>query len=394
MSKEIIIRYSELTLKGKNRKDFANLLVLNLRKKLDREKLFYVLEKKYDYLLLKVKNNLNIYYEVISKIPGISWFSEVFKVKATKKNILNSLDELLKDYKEEKTFRISAKDKAKKEFSSSDELTKFTASHILKNTDLKVKLVNFDLEIFIKILETNEALIYINKIEGIKGLPAGTAGKGLVLLSGGIDSPVAAYESIARGLNVSFITFLTNVTANEKVLYKIKQLANKINEFNGVDGKLYLVNLTKIQSEIASVSKEEYRIILLRRIYLKFCEIIANKYKYKVFILGDSIGQVASQTIESMTVLSDVTKKMIIRPLITRYKEEIIMKAKKIGTLDISNLPGDDMCKLFAPKKPIIFPKLNKVLEQENLIDNLDKKLFNIFEEDMRVIQLDDEIKS
>ena len=151
---------------------------------------------------------------------------------------------------------------------------------------------------------------------------------------------------------------------------------------------VYLVNFTRIQSMLKKLPKEEYRIILLRRMYLRFGDVIAKKYGYKSFVTGDALGQVASQTMESMEVISSATNKVIYRPLVAMAKEEIINIARKIGTLEISNLPGDDMCELFAPEKPIIHPKLEDVLEQEKLLDDYEKQFTKIIKEDMRIIKL------
>ncbi len=388
MNKEIIIRYSEITLKGKNRMGFTNLLFSNIKRALKHKGLEASVKKGYDKIYIKPENNIDSYIEPLQKVVGISWFSIIEKVEMTKEALSESLNSFIKELNNEKTFRVSAKAVNKELFESSNLLTNFVANHILENTNLKVNLNNYDVDVTVHITAEKEILVYSKKHQGIIGLPAGSNGKGLSLLSGGIDSPVAAYKTITRGINVSFVTFLNNVTGNPEVISKIRKLAEKINSYNGKPQYLYLVNFTRIQKKITELENTSYRITLLRRYYFRFAELLAEKFGYDMFITGDSLGQVASQTIQSMEVISEVTNKIIVRPLISSSKNEIINEAIQINTLDSSNLPGSDMCAMFVPKKPIIFPTQEEVDSLESELKDMEETLQLVLEEDMRAIKL------
>lgn len=253
--------------------------------------------------------------------------------------------------------------------------------------NFKIDLKNYDIDFNIK-LENEIAIISFFKEEAINGLPSGSNGKALALLSGGIDSPVAAFKTITRGINVSFITFLTPLTSENETISKIKELALEVDKYNGNHGKLFFVNFEKVQEEIMKIENSSYRIILLRRYFMRFSELVSKKYGYKFFITGDSLGQVASQTPESMTQINNATKKLIIRPLVSMSKNEIIKEATSINTYKISIKPGNDMCSAFTPKKPILFPKEKIVKELEEKLINMDYIMEQILEKDTRIIEL------
>jgi len=191
-----------------------------------------------------------------------------------------------------------------------------------------------------------------------------------------------------RGMNVSFVTFLTPVTSDKETLYKIKELAKRVNDFNGYDQKLFVVNFAKVQAEIMKLVKEEYRITLLRRYFMRYSELLSERYGYEMLITGDSLGQVASQTIASMTLIDNSTDMLIARPLVAMSKNEIIKKATEIGTLQLSNLPGNDMCSLFTPKSPVINPKKEVILDLESKLEDMDKVLEDVLENDTRILEL------
>ena len=252
---------------------------------------------------------------------------------------------------------------------------------------MKINLSKFDVDINVRI-EGDKTTIFFEKENGIIGLPAGANGKALTLLSGGIDSPVAAYKTISRGVNTSFLTFLTPRTSNSDVITKIKELALVVNRYNGIDGKLFLVNFEKIQEQIMLLDNTSYRITLLRRYFMRFAKMVSDKYGFKFVITGDSLGQVASQTSESMTLIDNATEQLVVRPLVSMSKNEIIRIAEEIETYKISIMPGDDMCSIFTPNDPIIFPKKKMVASLEAKLSDMDKILFKILNEDMRVIEL------
>ncbi len=391
MNRKILIKYSELTLKGKNRREFSNALYKMIKLKLNNNNLEYSIERYFDKIeIIPTEKSIEKYFNILKKISGISWYAEVISSNYSQNEFENQINYFLKDkINESFTFRVSGKCKNKKEFESSDNFVRFVATYVLKTfSNSKVSLKNYDFEIRIEINSENKLQTYIEKKKGLIGLPSGTNGKALTLLSGGIDSPVAAIKGITRGLNTSFITFLTPVTYEENTVRKIKLLAEKVNEYNNSDKILFLVNFKRIQQILSSFEMVEYRITLLRRYFLKFANFLADRYKIDTLITGDSLGQVASQTLESLGVIDDASERFVVRPLITEPKEKIICDAKIFETYEISNLPGDDMCSLFTPDNPVTKPKKHKVLKMEEQILNEEEIFQIILEHDTEIIRL------
>ncbi len=389
MNKYIIVKYSELTLKGRNRKFFTSILKQNIEHKFSAHAIDAKVKSEYDKTIILPKNNQEIpkILEALQDITGISWFAVVYILETSKTNLLLAIDDLLLD-QELKTFRVSAKVHDKSLWPSSEELTAFVAGYVLNKTDLTVKLKNFDLEINVKVNDDKTIHVYGKKLIGNPGLPAGVNGKGLTLISGGIDSPVAAYMAITRGLNMNFVIFLTPNNMTGETESKIKLITNRINDFNGVDGKLFIINFQKVQQEISSLEEKKYRTIILRRYFLKTAEYISKVHGYKLLITGDSLGQVASQTAEAMSVINSGTKMLIIRPVVGMSKNEIIKKATAIGTLDFSNLPGSDTCSVFSPNSPELYPRLDDVKELEDQLLFMDDIIEDMIINNMEIIKL------
>ncbi|CRX36990.1 / thiI / putative tRNA sulfurtransferase /:474639 Reverse [Candidatus Hepatoplasma crinochetorum] len=389
----ILIKYSELTLKGKNRNQFINWLIDNIKYRLDKNNINYEIIKKYDHAILNAKNlkSEDEIYQILQNIPGIHSFAPIYIQKITIENIISDLEKIIANIRTNFKFRITIKNSgfAKKIFSSNQDAIIFIAKEIFKiNNNLKVDLKNFDYNFEFNFTAENKYHLNVIKYNGIIGLPSGINGEGLSMLSGGIDSPVASYLTICRGINLSFISFLTSTTSTKETLTKIKLLAEKINQFNGKDHFLYLINFEKMQEAIAKLKGTEYRTILLRRAFFKFANILAEKENKKLIVTGDSLGQVSSQTLESLIVINKAVDLFTMRPLIALSKEEIINKAKKIETYQLSILKGEDMCSLFTPKNPKTKPTLEKTIYFENQIENYPKILEEIFERYTRKIKL------
>lgn len=391
--KTILVKYSELTLKGKNRNQFINWLIDNIKnnfKKADFLNIKFI--KKYDHLLINFNDDQQEkILQILKKIIGIHSFSIIYSNLITKENIINDLKNISKKIKDSFKFRITIKNSkfAKAIFSSNQEATDFVAKEIFKlNQNISVNLKEYDYNFEIIFTQEKKYYMSFEKYFGIIGLPAGINGEGLLMLSGGIDSPVAGYLTICRGINLSFITFLTSKTSTKEVLDKIKLLSEKINKFNGKDHYLYLVNFEDMQSAIAKLKAVEYRTILLRRGFFKFANFLANKEGQKLIVTGDSLGQVSSQTLESLSVIDKATDIFTARPLICLSKEEIIRKAKEIETYQISIQKGDDMCSLFTPKNPKTKPTLEKVVYFEKQIEDYQKIIEEIYLRYVRKIKL------
>ncbi|NOQ50572.1 MAG: tRNA 4-thiouridine(8) synthase ThiI [Mycoplasmataceae bacterium] len=389
MNKLFLVKYSELTLKGKNRRQFTVVLLDNLKRKFKKNKINAIIKGEFDRILITPDSSSEfpLIEDLLQELIGISWYAIINEVEGN----LDSLKQIIKQIIDEnnyKTFRVTGKSYNKNLFSSSDNFTRTIADYILSISKLKVNLTNYDVDFNVLATAKKTYQIFTTKVKTKPGLPPGVNGKGLTLLSGGIDSPVAAYQLIQRGVNSSFVSFLTTSSLGGKTEEKINLLAQRINKFNGTDQKLFIVDFQKVQREIASLEEEEYRTILLRRYFLRFAELLSKKHEYKIFITGDVIGQVASQTTASISVIGQATSKFVAHPLIGTNKEDIITKAKFIKTLDISNMEGNDMCAVFSPKKPHLYPKLDDVLELEKELMFMDDVLKDILKNETKIIRL------
>ena len=366
MESIILIKYGELTTKKDNRKEFINILSKNINEKI----------KKYDAKIIKDRSRMYIKFEdkyqkeiikVLKNTFGIHAFNIVHKANTNKEDICTvTLENLQKT--NFKTFKVVSKRRDKSFPISSMEFNKVVATSILKNIkDIKVDVHNPDIYIYIEI-NKDETYIYFNEIKGLGGYPVGVAGKGLLMLSGGIDSPVAGYLSLKRGVKIEAIYFEaiphTSLNAREKVINLAKELLKYSSSFN-----LYIVPITKLQEEIYQKIDSTYIITILRRMMYRISEQIARKHKDLILINGESIGQVASQTLTSMNAINEVVKIPVIRPVACFDKLEIIDIAKKINTYETSILPYEDCCTIFVPKHPVINPKQDKCVEYEQKIN-------------------------
>ncbi len=386
LNKHIVVKYSELHLKGGNKKQFIKVLIDNIKSKLEEQKIEAKVLDGRDRVIIESEKQIEEVPNVLRYIVGISSFAFYYTLDANKDAIEKLLEEKLPKDANRK-FRLSVKVIDEQPLGEKQKVIEWLAWFSTNVLQYKIDLSNYDVDINIKI-EDGKATIFLEKEDAIIGLPAGANGKALTLLSGGIDSPVAAFKTITRGINTSFITFLTPRTSDEKTIEKIMKLAKQVNKYNGNNGKLFLVNFEKVQEEIMQLEDSSYRITLLRRYFMRFAKMISYKHKFKFVITGDSLGQVASQTPESMSVIDNATEQLIVRPLVSMSKNEIIDIAREIGTYDISIMEGDDMCSLFTPKNPIIHPKLRQAIELEEKLNDMDEVLRKVLDKDTRVIEL------
>ncbi len=370
MEKIIYLKYGELTLKGKNRDDFSSLAFKNLKNALKEYDLN--LKKNYDNVVISnlKESNLDEVIDIAQKVPGFTNLAIAYVVEKEMDVLIQSINELLPSVNGT-TFKVAARRKDKKFKLNSDEINRQVASFILQNNEqYKVDIHHPDFKINIEV--NDKIIFYFNKIPCANGLPIGSSGRVLMLLSGGIDSVVASHLLMKRGLHVDFITFITPPHTSPEALQKVRDLARIVSCNQKLENfKLYVCNFTKVQDELTHIDKESYRITLLRRSFLRIATKVAQQYNYDALATGESLGQVASQTIDSMNVISSATSALILRPLLTYDKNEIIKVAESIGTYDTSILPYCDSCTLFAPKNPVTKPKLEIALELENKLDLL-----------------------
>ena len=292
----------------------------------------------------------------------VGYISEDKSLDNIKTNILS----LIKD-KNFKTFKVSTKRSDKTFPLNSMEISKSLGGYILRNIpNIQVDIHNPELLVSVEIRK-NEVLYYFNGEAGLGGYPVGTLGKGLLMLSGGIDSPVAGYLAIKRGVKIEAIYFESPPHTSESAKDKVIKLARLLAKYN-TTVKLHVINFTRIQETILKNIPHEYLITIMRRMMYRISAIIAHNSKCNILINGESIGQVASQTLTSMRVINEVVKMPVIRPVACFDKLEIIDLAKKIGTYDISTLPYEDCCTIFVPEHPVINPSSIKAIEYEELI--------------------------
>ncbi len=386
MNELIMIKYGELTTKKANRKVFINLLEKNINNLL----------KDFEYKI--TKDRVRMYIEcsssdldsIISKLKkvfGIHGIVVAHKIETDVELIKKTCLELVKN--KYSTFKVNTK-RADKNFEiHSMDFNNVIGGYILKNSDMKVDVHNPEVLINIEI-RFDGTYIYTNEIAGLGGYPVGIQGKGLLMLSGGIDSPVAGYLAIKRGVDLECLYFEspphTSVQAKEKVL----KLASIINEYSG-NIKVNIIPFTKIQEAIYKNCPDSYIITIMRRMMYRIAEEVCARKKLKVIINGESIGQVASQTLTSMRVINSVTNLPVIRPVACMDKLEIIDIANKINTYETSILPYEDCCTIFLPKHPVINPDLEKSITYENSFDY--RELINEAIDNMEVVSLNKEEK-
>ena len=365
MEKLILIKYGELTTKKDNRKTFIKTLETNIKNKINN--LYTNITKTMSrmYITYDEKNEEEI-LKNLTKIFGIHSIVICDKVNTNEDDIKNKVLEILKN-KQFKTFKVSTKRSNKTFPHTSMEFNNIIGGLVLKNFECKVDVHNPELNLEIEIRQEG-TFIYNKEIRGLGGYPVGIQGKGLLMLSGGIDSPVAGYLSLKRGVNIECLYFESPPHTSLNAKNKVLKLAEILNDYSGTI-KVHVVPFTKIQEEIYKNIPGNYNITIMRRMMYRIAERFAKRRNCKILINGESIGQVASQTLNSMVVINNVTNMPVIRPVACLDKLEIIEISKSINTYETSILPYEDCCTIFVPKHPVINPSLETAIEYENLIN-------------------------
>ena len=358
----IMIRFGELSTKGKNKQQFIHLLFKNVKHALkDVEGI--ALEERYDHIYVKLNGvDYEPIIERLQDVSGIQAMSLVFKCASDIEEIKKSCLELIKQ-EEGKTFKVRCKRSDKKFPLISDEIVRKVAPVILRNTELTVDVHEPDILLSIEVREEG-TYIYVKTYPGIGGYPLGIAGKSLHMLSGGIDSPVAAYLLMKRGVTIECIHFASPPYTQEAVIYKLEDILKRLNRYQAKI-RLNIVPFTKIQEAIYDHVDESYCITIMRRMMFRLASRLSLRRNCPVISSGESVGQVASQTLQSMHVINEVTNIPVIRPCATMDKLEIIRLSKKIDTYEISIRPYEDCCTIFTPKAPKTAPHLKEVEEFE-----------------------------
>ena len=365
MKKLIIIKYGELTTKHDNINFFIKTLKNNIESSLSG------IDNKITYDVGRMFIETDEYDEVVKKLTntfGIHEINIAYEIDdRSLDNISKVLIELLGD-KDFNTFKVITKRSDKSYPIKSMDVSRTLGGVVLKNKKtVKVDVNNPELLINVEI-RNNKAYLYFEKVEGIGGYPVGTLGKGMLMLSGGIDSPIAGYLAMKRGIRIEGVYFdsppHTSIDAKNKVL----ELASILSSYSGYV-KLHVIHFTEIQEAIYKYCPKEYMITIMRRMMYRIAERLAHKNNCKAIINGESVGQVASQTLTSMAAINEVIKMPVLRPVCCYDKIEIIDLAKKIGTYDISIRPFQDCCTIFVPEHPVINPEIEKAREYEQAFD-------------------------
>lgn len=367
MDKVIIIRYCEIHLKGNNRGFFERAFVDNMEKALRGIK--HEIRKQSGRYLVEGFDEYNAEEIVrrLKKVFGVHTLSVAFKVDTSLDNIFEAAKAVcpasgsfkVETHRADKTFALN-----------SMQVSAEIGGRLLGfNKNLKVDIHNPDNLIGIDLRENGTSLVFSGTVNGAGGMPVGTAGKGMLLISGGIDSPVAGYMMAKRGMKLECIHFHSYPYTNMQAREKVEELAGVLSQYCG-GTELHIVKVTHIQEEIHKKCNGDYMVTLLRRFMMRIAEKLAIKYSAQCLITGESLGQVASQTIEGMTSSGSVVEKLpILRPLCGFDKNEIIERSKFMGAYDISIRPYEDCCTVFLPKHPVIHPKISDVLEEEAKLD-------------------------
>ena len=377
MNRVILIKYGELTTKKGNRKFFINTLYKNINDKLKNYNVKIYKDISRMYIEFN-DNDLDKILKKINSIFGIFEYLVAYKVPTDVESIKSSVLDIISNEKF-KTFKVETKRSDKNFEIHSLDFSKQIGGMILKNfEDKKVDVHNPDLLLNIEIREYN-TYIYTNSYKGLGGYPNSALGKAMLMLSGGIDSPVAGYLTLKRGIKLECVYFEaiphTSIEARNKVLELAKKLSIYTDKI-----VVHVIPFTEIQESIYKYIDSEYCITIMRRMMYRITERLAKKNKCLAISNGESVGQVASQTLTSMSVINNVTNMPVIRPVACLDKLEIIQIAKKIDTYDISILPFEDCCTVFVPKHPVINPRLDKCIEYEKKFDYepmIDKAITN-----------------
>lgn len=366
MRKVILIKYGELTTKKDNRKFFIKKLKDNIFNKISN----FNFEIKDDYYRMFIYPNEEDIDDIVDKLKNIFGIHEIVIAIMDENTDVENIKKVSLDIMKEedfKTFKVETNRSDKGYPIKSMDMNNIIGSHILKNIDCKVDVHNPN--ILLKVEIRQEAVyIYTSGIKGLGGYPVSTLGRGLLMLSGGIDSPVAGYLTIKRGVELYYLYFESRPHTSLEARNKVIRLARTLEKYNS-NGKLLVVNFTKIQEAIYKNLDPDYLITIMRRMMYRIAEKVAKRNKCLAIVNGESVGQVASQTLSSILAVNDVTNYPILRPLCSFDKLDIIDISKKIDTYDISIEPYEDCCTVFVPRHPVINPNLKHIYEEESKYD-------------------------
>ncbi len=371
MAKILMARYGELVLKGLNRSKFENVLVKNIHGILKNEGKYNLYKAQAITYIepLEGDEQADRILEKLGYVFGIVSITVAYKceknLQSVKEIILNNFSDSLR---KADTFKVESKRADKKFPMKSPEICMETGGFILEHfPHLKVDVHNPELQVTVEIRDEH-AYVHTDRIKAAGGMPTGTNGKAMLLLSGGIDSPAAGYMIAKRGVKLEAVHFFSYPYTSDRAKDKVLKLASIIARYSGAV-KVHIVPFTDIQLEIRDKCPEEHLTLVMRRFMMQISEIIAKKNDCNALITGESIGQVASQTIEALNVTNDAVNTVVLRPLIGMDKEEIVEVSRKMDAFDTSILPYEDCCTVFTPRHPTTKPKVEDIIRSQSLLE-------------------------
>lgn len=382
----ILLKYGEIALKGLNKPLFERKLTDNIKSRLDKIGKFSVRRAQSTiYVEPLEKADMHEAVSVLKKVFGIVNICPVVKCEKDLESIAETVIQCVGDNKTtEKTFKIEAKREDKTFPLNSPQICMELGGRVLDAFDgLSVDVHNPDMVVNVEIRQ--QAYVYTGRERGAGGMPVGTNGRASILLSGGIDSPVAGYMIAKRGVELEAVHFHSHPYTSDRAKEKVIDLAKIMAGYCGKI-KLHIVPFTQIQLDIIEKCPENYLTVIMRRIMMRIAEKISVREKSSALITGESIGQVASQTMESLVCTDNAVSQPVFRPLIGMDKEEIVTVSKKIGTYETSILPYEDCCTIFVPKHPKTKPQLSEIIEAEKALENIDELIADAIENEELLI--------
>lgn len=369
--KQIKIHYGELSTKGKNRKMFQQRMAEQIRHKTQHLERLKIIAN-HDFMYVKWhESTYEQIIDILKDIPGISRFEPVYQVakdiEAIKAKALELFAEL--EIKAGESFKVVAK-RSDKTFPYDTYMIQREVGDVIgdKYSQLAVKMKKPTYKLTVSIHQDDSAFLSLLSYQGLQGMPYGSSGKGMLMLSGGFDSPIAGYLMMRRGMQIEAVHFASPPYTSPQALEKAKKLTAKLSHY-GMPIKFHNVPFTRIQEEIKAHVHDNESMTVMRRFMVRIMDQLLEKNNADAIINGESLGQVASQTVKSMRAINAVTNTPILRPLIATDKNEIITLAEKIGTFNVSNEPYEDCCTVFAPSSPHTKPKIEKIEELEEALD-------------------------
>jgi len=365
----ILVRYGEIILKGLNRPIFEDVLVRNIKRALDGCGSFDIRKSQATIYIEPEQEYVDEIITRLKKVFGVVFIVVAYKIEKSMEAVRNGIVPCLGDQlRTARTFKVEAKRSDKKFHLKSPQICKETGGYVLDAfPHLKVDVHNPDVTVYVEIRDQN-AFLHTGRIKAAGGLPTGTGGRGMLLLSGGIDSPVAGYLIGRRGVELEAVHFFSYPYTSERAKDKVLKLASITGQYMG-GMKVHIVPFTDIQLAIRDKCPEEHLTLVMRRFMMQISERIARKRNCGALVTGESLGQVASQTLAALAVTNEATTLPVFRPLIGMDKDDIVAIARQIDTFETSILPYEDCCTVFTPKHPTTKPILEKIQKSQALLD-------------------------